>query len=341
LALQAQTGEFLGQILVDQGAIEQSVLTTFLVKQCRIPHLNLLDYSIDGEIVQLLPEDLCLEHSLLALDTLGNTLTIAMVNPLDMEALRKVRSHCPERRIKPILCEWTHFQQVAARVLNSKQDAIEVNRFGLPEEQKSKPEKPAEAQSGPEQAPHAAQAPASVEGQAAGTHLAAAAATAPLTEDIAEAIRHSVAEAMHEAVAQLSPPPPEPPDTDIENTLQQLGDELRETLGALKTSVDDAARRPPPFEDPRPGLEEIRKTQQALAERVSRLSEALSQAAQAAQTAIEAGWMADAPTNEQLLAAVRSASEAAGRALRVDEDGSDPKTGSGKKPASKTSKRDG
>lgn len=108
---------FLGQALVRLGYLSQDELISFLVKQCKIPHINLVDYSIDPRIVRLLPNDLCLKHKLLAIDNLGTILTVAMVNPLDLDALEQARAACPNLKLKPILCTPEHFETVAKRML--------------------------------------------------------------------------------------------------------------------------------------------------------------------------------------------------------------------------------
>ncbi len=108
---------FLGQALVRLGYLSQDELISFLVKQCKIPHINLVDYSIDPRIVRLLPNELCLKYKLLAIDNLGTILTVAMVNPLDLDALEQARAACPDLKLKPILCTPEHFETVAKRLL--------------------------------------------------------------------------------------------------------------------------------------------------------------------------------------------------------------------------------
>lgn len=110
---------FLGQALVKLGYLSQDELISFLVKQCKIPHINLVDYSIDPRIVRLLPAELCLKYKILAIDNLGTILTVAMVNPLDLDALEKARAACPDLKLKPILCTPEHFETVARRLLVS------------------------------------------------------------------------------------------------------------------------------------------------------------------------------------------------------------------------------
>ncbi len=134
LERQKETGAFLGQTLVELGHIQQDVLLTFLVKQCRIPHINLLDYHIAEDILSLMPAETCFEHGVLPIDRLGKILTVAMVDPLDDRALELVRTACPDLKIKPILCEYNHFIQVASRLFKRSQESAEetsMASFGL------------------------------------------------------------------------------------------------------------------------------------------------------------------------------------------------------------------
>ena len=85
------------------------------MKLCKIPHISLLDYDIGPDVLKLIPQEVCLKYGLLPIDKLGRILTVAMVDPLDVEALETIRAHCAELRIKPILCNWAHFEQVSRK----------------------------------------------------------------------------------------------------------------------------------------------------------------------------------------------------------------------------------
>lgn len=114
LAYQKKHGGFLGQCLVKMGAISQDQLTCFLVKQLGIPYLNLAGYEIQRDILSLIPKEICLGHCLLPLDALGRTLTVAMVNPFDTEAIKQIEALHPDRRVKPVLCTWEDFKGIVA-----------------------------------------------------------------------------------------------------------------------------------------------------------------------------------------------------------------------------------
>lgn len=140
LAFQREHGGFLGQILVEKGYLKQNELMLCLVKQCRIPHISLLDYDISKDVLQLVPQDLCRIHNLIPIDKLGRILTVAMVNPLDTAALDEVKKICPELRIKPILCDWQHLKTVFTRTFgSSKTDLDESDLLLGPKRQMPKP----------------------------------------------------------------------------------------------------------------------------------------------------------------------------------------------------------
>ena len=130
LAKRETEGGFIGKIMMELGYLSEQVLTTFLVKQFKIPHISLLDYEISNEMIASLPRELCIKHNLLPIDRLGRILTIAMVDPLDTEALDAVQAACPELRIKPILCDWRHFELVIRRTFSGDGQPVEAAADG-------------------------------------------------------------------------------------------------------------------------------------------------------------------------------------------------------------------
>ncbi len=149
LARRDKDKTFIGKAMVDLGFIDQKTLQSFLVKQCKIPHISLLDYDIKGDLLEMVPEELCLRRHLLPIDKLGRILTVAMVDPLDSEALEEVRAVCPELRIKPILCDWDHFVTVSGRLFSKEASApqeLTAKSLGLSESKpkaRKEPDEPA------------------------------------------------------------------------------------------------------------------------------------------------------------------------------------------------------
>ncbi|MBI5093864.1 MAG: hypothetical protein HZB26_15675, partial [Candidatus Hydrogenedentes bacterium] len=131
LALHATSNESLVQILIEKGYLHGNLLSSFLAKRFGLPHVSLLDCLVNDELFQYVPKDLCRRYSVLPLDRLGSIVTLAMVNPLDQEALEAVRKHCPDMRIKSILCDWNGFKSVAERVLEGEKKVVDLTASSL------------------------------------------------------------------------------------------------------------------------------------------------------------------------------------------------------------------
>ena len=131
---QKQYGGLISQILVELGYLRESELINLLVKEAKVPHLSLLDYEITKDVLALIPQELCLKHYVLPIDKLGRIVTVAMVNPLDREALEAIRAANPDLRIKPILCNWEHWVKVSQRVFAGEaakpSEETDLNTFG-------------------------------------------------------------------------------------------------------------------------------------------------------------------------------------------------------------------
>jgi hypothetical protein len=120
LEKQKKTGAFIGEVLIEEGVLDEKSLLSFLARHCRVPHLSLLDYLIEKPVLELIPKEVCLKHRLLPIDILGRNLTVAMVNPLDADAVQQVQRCCPNLRIKAILCSFKHFDLVTQRLFQGK-----------------------------------------------------------------------------------------------------------------------------------------------------------------------------------------------------------------------------
>ncbi len=114
--IQRKSGDFIGEILVNEGVLDENSLVAFLAKHCKIPYLSLLDYLIDEKLLALVPPDFCMRHRLVPIDKMGRNLTVAMVNPLDSLALETLREGYPDLRIKRILCTAKHYDAVTKRL---------------------------------------------------------------------------------------------------------------------------------------------------------------------------------------------------------------------------------
>lgn len=92
LKVQKEKGGSLGKILIENGVISQKELMLIFSRQLNIPPINLGRYKLNSELMQLFPEGIIREHKVIPLSRIGDTLTVVMVDPLDVFVLDRLKS---------------------------------------------------------------------------------------------------------------------------------------------------------------------------------------------------------------------------------------------------------
>lgn len=87
---QNKEGGLLGEILVNLKFATETDIAQALTCQYGFPYLPLSNYEIDSEIIGAIPEHVCRQYNLIPIDKIGKSLTIAMANPLNIEAVETV-----------------------------------------------------------------------------------------------------------------------------------------------------------------------------------------------------------------------------------------------------------
>lgn len=87
LAMQKKTGNRLGQILVEMGIVTEEDIVQALAKQLKLPYINLGTYLIDPTIARTVPEHVARRYQLIPINKVGNKLTVAMADPLNILAI--------------------------------------------------------------------------------------------------------------------------------------------------------------------------------------------------------------------------------------------------------------
>ncbi|MDD4900262.1 MAG: GspE/PulE family protein [Candidatus Omnitrophica bacterium] len=82
----------LRKILIQQKLITEDQLLSLLSEELFIPTLHLAKYKFDPEILSLIPERLAKQYSIIPLSRIGNTLTVAMSDPLNIFALDDLKT---------------------------------------------------------------------------------------------------------------------------------------------------------------------------------------------------------------------------------------------------------
>ena len=83
--------EKLGDALLREGFITEQQLIEVLEFQLGIPHININQYPIDQEVVQLVPKELAKRHYIMPIRKDKNKLLVAMADPMDYFAIEEIR----------------------------------------------------------------------------------------------------------------------------------------------------------------------------------------------------------------------------------------------------------
>jgi len=91
LVIQKDTDKRLGQILVEEYFVSDDELADAISERLSIPRATLDNITIDPEVLELLPIEYVKRNQLLPIFRLGESLTVAMADPLDFIAIDELR----------------------------------------------------------------------------------------------------------------------------------------------------------------------------------------------------------------------------------------------------------
>ena len=90
LKIQKEKGGLLGDILVSLGFTTEEQIAQAITVQYGFPYLPLGSYEIETRIIDIIPENVARQYCLIGIDKIGDTLTIAMANPLNLQAIEDI-----------------------------------------------------------------------------------------------------------------------------------------------------------------------------------------------------------------------------------------------------------
>ncbi len=98
---QRKTGRKIGQVLVEKELISEDQLLDTLSERLKIPRLSLESLVIDPKIISHIPVEVARRYTLIPVFKLGNSLTVAMADPLNIIAIDELKymTKCDIRRV--------------------------------------------------------------------------------------------------------------------------------------------------------------------------------------------------------------------------------------------------
>ena len=90
LSEQRKYGEKLGNVLIRMGLLSEKEIMETVSRQLGIPIVNLFDANLSEELFRLIPENIAKNHMVIPFERSFSVLRLAMVDPLDINALDEV-----------------------------------------------------------------------------------------------------------------------------------------------------------------------------------------------------------------------------------------------------------
>ncbi len=90
LDMQREKGGLIGEILVEMGFTREEDIAQSLTAQYGFPYLPLSNYDVNQEITSIIPGRVARQYLLVPIDKIGSNLTLAMSNPLNVQAIEDV-----------------------------------------------------------------------------------------------------------------------------------------------------------------------------------------------------------------------------------------------------------
>lgn len=103
LQYQHRTGQILGNILVELGFVEESVLLPLLARHYARLQPTLADCKISADIVNMMPAAMAHEYQAMPIGAAFDQVTVAFSNPMNDRAVQSISAYL-RRRVRPVLC---------------------------------------------------------------------------------------------------------------------------------------------------------------------------------------------------------------------------------------------
>ena len=123
LRLQKEEGGKTVENLIALEYLDPHDFVNFLSRQPGVASINLLNYTIPKDVIELVPAAFALKHEILPIDKLGKDLTVGMACPLDSKSISDLEEHTG-LRVRPLLVSMSDIR-------------VALNRYYAPKEEKS------------------------------------------------------------------------------------------------------------------------------------------------------------------------------------------------------------
>jgi type IV pilus assembly protein PilB len=122
LAEQVKSGLKLGQFLIRQGIVSEGLIVDTLCRQLKIEQYHPDSFPMNLRLADTIPFDLAMKHQCVPLRQKARLLTVAIIDPMDVEALDAIEA-ATNLEVEPVIC--------TEKILNQLQNSMYGQQSGL------------------------------------------------------------------------------------------------------------------------------------------------------------------------------------------------------------------
>ena len=128
-----KSGMRLGQYLVSAGAVGELQMVNTLSRQLKIPRYQADSYPLDQKLIALIPSDMAQEFQVAPLRMEGPLLSVAMIDPLDLDTLDAVeaRTDC---EVEAVICTEPEYNRLMMNLYGSNMAGL-IDRLDIKKEE--------------------------------------------------------------------------------------------------------------------------------------------------------------------------------------------------------------
>ncbi|MEE8481569.1 MAG: GspE/PulE family protein [Desulfobacterales bacterium] len=118
LPLQKKTKLKLGQFFVQQGLLTETQIVRVVSSQLNMEQYSAIKYALDTELANIIPADLAYKYQVAPLNKSGLLLTVAMLDPMDINAIDAIEVYT-NNEIETVICTEQDLNQLHAGLYGS------------------------------------------------------------------------------------------------------------------------------------------------------------------------------------------------------------------------------
>ena len=139
-----RSGERLAYTLTKLGFVDETELTQILSKTYGVPSINLEDFDITDDVINLVPREVALRHLCLPINRAGGTLIVAMADPSNLTAIDDLKFLsgyqievvvASELQIRQSIDKYYEVAESEARGLGSLLEEIDLDSISFDEDE--------------------------------------------------------------------------------------------------------------------------------------------------------------------------------------------------------------